>query len=66
MNISGVIDGENEGVSATFQIIYFIGWKPDPSQPKPAARGSADVSLKDLYNLGDVIKEGAKIPVEEK
>jgi hypothetical protein len=25
-------DDKQEGVPATFQIIYFIGWKPDPSQ----------------------------------
>jgi len=24
--------GVDEGVPATFQIIYFIGWKPHPSQ----------------------------------
>merc|ERR1712142_848824 len=35
-------------IPATFQIVYFIGWKPDKSQAKPAARGSANVSLKDL------------------
>ena len=23
---------DEEGIPATFQIIYFIGWKPDPSQ----------------------------------
>ncbi|CAG0919682.1 unnamed protein product, partial [Notodromas monacha] len=33
-------DGMPEGVPATFQILYAIGWKPDPSQPKPAARGT--------------------------
>lgn len=25
-----------------------MGWKPAPSQPKPAARGSGKVSLKDV------------------
>ncbi|MPC91844.1 NADH dehydrogenase [ubiquinone] 1 alpha subcomplex assembly factor 5 [Portunus trituberculatus] len=24
--------GKEEGVPATFQIIYMIGWKPDPKQ----------------------------------
>ncbi|XP_038071596.1 arginine-hydroxylase NDUFAF5, mitochondrial-like [Patiria miniata] len=39
---------EDGSVPATFQILYMIGWKPDASQPKPAKRGSATVSLKDL------------------
>lgn len=29
----------------TFSILYWSGWKPDPSQPAPARRGSASVSL---------------------
>lgn len=53
------------GVPASFQIISFIGWKPDASQPKPAERGSADISLKELYKLGDVIGETTKIPLDE-
>ncbi len=43
--------GKPEGISATFQIIYFVGWKPAPNQPKPLKRGSADVSLKDLSKV---------------
>lgn len=35
-------------IPATFQIIYMLGWKPDPSQVKPAARGSGNASLADL------------------
>lgn len=35
-------------IPATFQVIYFIGWKPDASQPKPLERGSAERSLKEL------------------
>lgn len=42
---------------ATFQIIYMIGWKPDPSQPKPLERGSGSISLKDLYRLDEAVKE---------
>lgn len=30
-----------------FSILYLSGWKPDPSQPRPARRGSAKVSLAD-------------------
>ncbi|KAF8638562.1 hypothetical protein AX17_002105 [Amanita inopinata Kibby_2008] len=38
--------GNDDGtIPATFQIIYMIGWKPAPSQPKPLERGSADVNL---------------------
>lgn len=44
---------EGEGVTATFQIIYFVGWKPCASQPKPLERGSATASLKDLGKLMD-------------
>ncbi|XP_022088598.1 arginine-hydroxylase NDUFAF5, mitochondrial-like isoform X3 [Acanthaster planci] len=42
---------EDGSVPATFQILYMIGWKPHASQPKPAKRGSATVSLKDLDKL---------------
>ncbi|KAK9722688.1 hypothetical protein K7432_002499 [Basidiobolus ranarum] len=35
-------------IPATFQIIYMIGWKPDSTQPKPIARGSATTSFKDI------------------
>lgn len=31
----------------TFSILYLSGWKPDPSQPKPARRGSGKISLAD-------------------
>lgn len=39
------------GVSATFQIIYLLGWKPGPNQPRPLPRGSQDVSFKDLGSI---------------
>lgn len=39
-------------VPATFQIFYFIGWKPHPSQPQPLKPGSATFSLKDIAHLG--------------
>nr|XP_029724252.1 arginine-hydroxylase NDUFAF5, mitochondrial-like isoform X2 [Aedes albopictus] len=52
--------GKDDGVTATFQIIYFVGWKPCPSQPKPLPRGSADVSLKDLGKLMDPKQVGDK------
>lgn len=50
--------GNDEGhVRATFQIINFVAWKPDPSQPKSLRPGSADVSLKDLENIEEIIKQ---------
>jgi len=39
---------EDGSVTATFEIIYMIGWSPDVSQPKACRRGSAQNSLKDL------------------
>ncbi|ESK86805.1 putative methyltransferase c20orf7 mitochondrial-like isoform 1 [Moniliophthora roreri MCA 2997] len=39
---------EDGSVPATFQIIFMIGWKPAPSQPKPLERGSAQTNLKDV------------------
>lgn len=37
---------DSDGRTAeTFSILYLSGWKPDPSQPRPARRGSATVSL---------------------
>lgn len=30
-----------------FEIVYLTGWAPDPTQPKPARRGSATTSLAD-------------------
>lgn len=47
--------GKDDKVPATFQIIYFVGWKPCKTQPQPLPRGSANVSLKDL---GKIIEEG--------
>ncbi|OCF38005.1 hypothetical protein I317_03966 [Kwoniella heveanensis CBS 569] len=39
---------EDGSVPATFQIIFLIGWKPGPNQPKPLERGSATTNLKDV------------------
>ncbi|KAJ3055385.1 hypothetical protein HK097_010661 [Rhizophlyctis rosea] len=52
---------EDGSIPATFQIIYMIGWKPDPTQQKPAKRGSGEVSMKmleDAAGLGRLVKEG--------
>ena len=43
------LHGNSDGsIPATFRIIYMIGWREDPNQPKPLARGSGDVNLKDI------------------
>ncbi|XP_064623514.1 arginine-hydroxylase NDUFAF5, mitochondrial-like isoform X2 [Lineus longissimus] len=48
---------EDGSVPATFHILHFIGWKPDPSQPKAAKRGSGQISIKDLGRLDEIMKE---------
>lgn len=41
--------GNEDGtVPATFQVIHLVGWKPGGGQVGPAARGSANASLKEL------------------
>lgn len=42
---------EEGNIDATFQILYFIGWSPHSSQPKPLNRGSATFSLTDIDKL---------------
>eukprot|EP00055_Hartaetosiga_balthica_P016069 m.99761 g.99761 ORF g.99761 m.99761 type:complete len:341 (-) comp9032_c0_seq18:681-1703(-) len=42
---------EDGSIPASFQMVHCVGWKPDPSQPKPAARGSATHSLKDISTM---------------
>lgn len=45
------------GIQATYQVIYFIAWKKHESQPKPLERGSANVSFKDLGKIISGSKE---------
>jgi NADH dehydrogenase [ubiquinone] 1 alpha subcomplex assembly factor 5 len=52
---------KEKGVHATFQIIYFVGWKKHESQPKPMERGSANASFKDL---GTIVTGGGKKELE--
>ncbi|XP_076463601.1 arginine-hydroxylase NDUFAF5, mitochondrial-like [Babylonia areolata] len=49
--------GGERGIPATFQVINFIGWKPDPSQPQAAKRGSGEVSLKDLDKVDQLTRQ---------
>lgn len=53
---SGGETQQPQGVPATFQLIFLIGWSPAPTQPKPLKRGSATSSLKDVLagSEGDV------------
>jgi len=50
-------DPDEGSIPASFQVIYLVGWAPHDSQPTPAARGSANFSLKDL-NLPEKIQKG--------
>jgi len=43
-----------------------VGWKPDPSQPKPLQRGSGQVSLKDLHKLDEIIAKHGTIDLTDK
>uniref|UniRef100_A0A914DZJ7 Arginine-hydroxylase NDUFAF5, mitochondrial n=1 Tax=Acrobeloides nanus TaxID=290746 RepID=A0A914DZJ7_9BILA len=52
--------GKDDKYPATFQFLSFIGWKPGPTMPKPAKRGSQNVSFKDLSKVieqGPVVEE---------
>lgn len=42
-------------IPATYRLLYFIGWKPDPSQKQPLPRGSAQFSLRDLNRIDELI-----------
>lgn len=56
-NLYGLSD--EEGVPylpATFQVHFWIGWKPHPNQPKPLDPQKGQVSLKDLHQLESVLK----------
>ncbi|CAH0712936.1 unnamed protein product, partial [Brenthis ino] len=58
-------DRGERGVPATFQIINFLGWKPDPSQPQPMERGTGELSLKDLHRIDEIITDTKKIELTE-
>ncbi|CAG4967777.1 unnamed protein product [Colias eurytheme] len=60
-----VPDQNARGVPATFQILNFVGWKPDPTQPQPMQRGSGEVSLKDLHKIDEIIKHSDKIELRD-
>ncbi|KAG9050063.1 hypothetical protein FS837_007816 [Tulasnella sp. UAMH 9824] len=48
-SIYKALHGNEDGsIPATFEVVYMIGWKPDPSQPKPLERGAGKTNLKDV------------------
>ena len=55
----GTTSNDTEGqrvLPATFQMYFWIGWKPDPRQPQALQPQKSDVSLKDLYKLDEVVE----------
>jgi NADH dehydrogenase [ubiquinone] 1 alpha subcomplex assembly factor 5 len=43
----------NGRIAATLRLAMLTGWAPAPSQPKPAARGSGQVSLAEVFKDGE-------------
>lgn len=41
-------DSDNQGIEATYEVLYMTGWRAHASQQAAMARGSATVSLSDL------------------
>nr|CUU99500.1 hypothetical transcript [Hymenolepis microstoma] len=60
----GGMEGER-CIPATFRLLFFIAWKPDPSQAKPLPRGSGEFSLKDISRL-DELSVGMAKNLDEK
>jgi NADH dehydrogenase [ubiquinone] 1 alpha subcomplex assembly factor 5 len=63
--VSEMYGNQDGTIPATFQIIYMIGWKPDPSQPKPLERGTGNVSMRDIYRLDEAVKEATQNIVKQ-
>lgn len=52
------LHGNEDGtVPATFRLIYMIGWKEGEGQAQPLARGSGQISMKDMLEGTSGIKE---------
>ncbi|KAH7103058.1 S-adenosyl-L-methionine-dependent methyltransferase [Auriculariales sp. MPI-PUGE-AT-0066] len=48
-SIYSALHGNEDGsIPATFQVIFFIAWKPSPTQPKPLERGAGSTNLKEI------------------
>eukprot|EP01134_Creolimax_fragrantissima_P004761 CFRG4761T1 len=47
--------GNSDGtIPASFDIVYFIGWTPDPSQQQPMKKGTAEFNLKEFGDVKNV------------
>jgi len=58
-------EGAKMVLPATFQVFYWIGWKPDPTQPKALKPQKSDVSLKDLYKLEEIAEKKGLTDIPE-
>ena len=47
-----MIPQRNGRYPATLRLAMLTGWAPAPTQPKPAARGSGEVSLASVFKMG--------------
>lgn len=45
---------EDGSLPATFRLIFMIGWTEGDGQPKPLARGSGQVNMKDILEGGGI------------
>mmetsp|Transcript_11083 Transcript_11083/g.16629 ORF Transcript_11083/g.16629 Transcript_11083/m.16629 type:complete len:102 (-) Transcript_11083:1125-1430(-) len=41
-------------ISATFEVIFLMGWAPSDSQPKPLKRGSADTKISHVVQSSSI------------
>lgn len=46
--------GSDGRIMATFELIFLLGWAPDPSQPKPLRPGSAQARLAEILNSEEI------------
>ena len=45
-----MFEDSNGRIPATFEILYFAGWKPHESQQKPLKPGTAQISLTEVLD----------------
>ena len=62
----GLYGLEDGNLPATFQVYFWIGWKPHPNQPKALDPQTSEVSLKDLYRLDEVLKDSNETDKDNK